>query len=292
VIMLRMPAFGLGGPWRDRTGFAMTMEQVSGLAWMSGYSDGPPTTLHGPCDPLAGAHATVALLIALQHRRNTGQGSFVEAPMVATALNIAAEQVIEYTGNKVLLERDGNRGPAAAPQNIYRSCDPADGDLRNNWVAIAVETDEQWKGLCSLMGDPEWARDSRFDNSAGRRRGQDEIDAWLTAWIGGQASRTVADRLCDAGVPAARVTPAWDLLALEQLQARNFFERVAHPVTGENPCATYPITFSNGPDRMHRRPAPTLGQDNAYVFGDVLGYSQAGLADLERGGIIGTALVS
>ena len=121
-IVVRMPAFGLDGPWRDRTGFAMTMEQVSGLAWLTGRADGPPVTLLGPCDPVGGAHATIALLGALAHRDRTGEGMLVEVPMVASALNMAAEQVITYSATGVRLERNGNRGTdPAVVQNLYRA---------------------------------------------------------------------------------------------------------------------------------------------------------------------------
>ena len=125
--MVRMPAFGLDGPWRDRTGYAQTMEQVSGMAWMTGYRDQAPQIPNGPCDPIAGTHATAALLLALEYRRRTGKGTLVEVPMVGGALNVAAEQVVEYSAYGNLLERDGNRGPGAAPQNLYLSADVDEG---------------------------------------------------------------------------------------------------------------------------------------------------------------------
>ena len=80
--MVRMPAFGLSGPWRDRTGFTMTMEQVSGMAWLCGFPEHPPGALFGPCDPGAGLHALTGLLAAVEHRRLTGEGRLVECPMV------------------------------------------------------------------------------------------------------------------------------------------------------------------------------------------------------------------
>ena len=132
--MLRMPAFGLDGPWRDRNGFAMTIEQASGLAWITGYRD-LPLVVRGACDPLGGMHAVFALLMALEHRRRTGEGQLVEVPLLETALNVAAEQVIEHSAYGALLERDENRGPVSAPQGVY-AC--AGDDV---FVAVAVETD-------------------------------------------------------------------------------------------------------------------------------------------------------
>src|SRR5437899_11862176 len=101
--MVRMPAFGLGGPWRDQVGYAQTMEQVSGLAWMTGFPDEQPRVPNGQADPAAGIHAAFACLLAVEHRRRTGEGQLVEVPMVRTALCSAAEQIVEYSSNHALL---------------------------------------------------------------------------------------------------------------------------------------------------------------------------------------------
>ena len=117
--LLRMPAFGLSGPWRDSSGFAQTMEQLCGLAWITGEKWDQPRIQQGLCDPNAGVHAVFALLVALAEREVTGRGSHVELPMVESALNAAAELVIEATAYGNILVRDGNRSPGAAPQGVY-----------------------------------------------------------------------------------------------------------------------------------------------------------------------------
>src|SRR5690606_31312783 len=104
----------------------------------------------------AGLHGLTALLLALEHRRRTGEGVRIEAAMVDAALNIAAEQVIEYSAYGNLLQRQGNRGPAAAPQNLYRTRDLDEFGRPDDWVAIAVATDEQWTGLVAALGNPGW----------------------------------------------------------------------------------------------------------------------------------------
>ena len=144
AIMVRMPGFGLDGPWRDNPAFAYIIEDASGLSWLTGYPDRNPYEPYSVGDPNAGVHALNALLLALEHRRRTGEGVLVEAAMVDAALNIAAEQVIEYSAYGALLERDGNRGPAAAPQNLYRSTDIDEFGRADSWVAVAVATDDQW----------------------------------------------------------------------------------------------------------------------------------------------------
>ncbi|HUM00577.1 MAG TPA: CoA transferase, partial [Mycobacterium sp.] len=121
VVMVRMPGFGLDGPWRDNPAFAYAIEAAAGLSWLTGYPDRPPYEPYSVGDPNAGVHALNGLLLALEHRRRTGQAVLVEASMVDAAINIAAEQVIEYTAYGALLQRAGNRGPAAAPQNLYHT---------------------------------------------------------------------------------------------------------------------------------------------------------------------------
>ena len=109
-----MPGFGLDGPWRDNPAFAYVIESASGVSWLTGYPDRPPYEPYSLGDPNAGVHALNALLLALEHRRRTGQGVLVEAAMVDAALNISAEQIIEHSAYGALLERAGNRGPTAA----------------------------------------------------------------------------------------------------------------------------------------------------------------------------------
>ena len=110
LVVARMPAFGLDGPWRDRVGFAPTMEQIAGLAWVTGLPDGPPVTPRGACDPLAGVHAAFAVLAALNFADRTGTGQLVELPMIETVLNVTAIQPIEAEVFGVTLSRRGNRG--------------------------------------------------------------------------------------------------------------------------------------------------------------------------------------
>lgn len=290
LVMVRMPAFGLTGPWRDRTGFAMTMEQVSGMAWLSGFPEHDPGALFGPCDPGAGLHALVGLLVALEHRRRTGEGRLVECPMVANALNVAGEQVIEYTANGVRLDRIGNRGLAAAPQNCYAAADWDDDLEQHRWVAIAVAGDEQWRALRAALGEPAWAADPAFDTHAGRMARHDELDAHLAAWCAERKSDEIVEQLWSAGVPAAPVVHPSEQLRFEQLVARDFFEHVEHPVHGDSVHVTYPFRLPGVDGPVHRRPAPLLGEHNRDVFGGLLGLGDEELAALEAAGVIGTAL--
>src|SRR3546814_5024261 len=117
----------------------------SDLTWMTGHPDQNPVSPYCVGDSNAGLHAVAGLLVALEHRRRTGEGALVEAAMVDAALNVAAEQVVERSAYGALLQRDGNRAPTAAPQNLYLTADTDDDDGQpDSWVAISVATDEQW----------------------------------------------------------------------------------------------------------------------------------------------------
>jgi crotonobetainyl-CoA:carnitine CoA-transferase CaiB-like acyl-CoA transferase len=286
--MLRMPAFGLSGPWRDRVGYAQTMEQVSGMAWLSGQPDGPPVTLYGPADPIGGSHGLIGLLIALEHRRKTGRGTLVEAPQVGGVLNLTAEQVVEFSAYGALLQRTGNRSPWAAPQNTYLCADVGEDGLRDSWVVISVEDDGQWDALCRAVGQPPWTKDPDLGVAAGRHAAADAIDRELSAWCDSRPASEILARLTAAGVPAAPVLAAHDAARIEQLLHRRFFEPVTHPVTGESLHSGFPARFSAGPERLHRRPAPTLGQHNEEILTELLGLDEAEIDQLARDGVIGT----
>jgi crotonobetainyl-CoA:carnitine CoA-transferase CaiB-like acyl-CoA transferase len=279
LIMVRMPAFGLDGPWRDRVGFAPTMEQLSGMAWRTGFADGPPMAPRGACDPIAGAHAAVALLAALTHRDRTGEGQLVEVPMVEVALNLTAEQVIEYQVHDVLLQRDGNRG-VGAPQNVYR-CAGEDA-----WIALAVETDAQWQGLVQALGSPAWAGDPALATAPARRRVHDELDARLAAWLATRAPAEAVDVLLAAGVPAAEVVSPPAALENEQLVDRGFFEQLRHPDAGCQHYAGLPVHPAPAGGWCHR-PPPTLGQHNDDVLAGEIGLAPSELDELRRRRVIG-----
>jgi crotonobetainyl-CoA:carnitine CoA-transferase CaiB-like acyl-CoA transferase len=290
TVLVRMPGFGLEGPWRDNPAFAYVIEAASGVSWLTGYPDRTPYDPYSIGDPNAGVHAVNAILLALEHRRRTGEGVFVEAAMVDAALNISAEQVIEYSAYGAVLERDGNRGPIAAPQNLYLSADVDEFGRLDSWIAIAVATDDQWVNLCQALGSPSWATDPALSTQAGRREHQDLIDERLAAWCEHRGRDEIVATLWDAGVPVAKVMQPHRQTELEQLAFRGFFEEVDHPVNGPARLSTVPMRFSAGPNTFHTEHAPLLGQHNHELLTE-LGLSDAEIAGLEADGIIGSAPV-
>jgi len=283
--MVRMPAFGLDGPWKDHVGFAQTMEQITGMAWLTGFADDQPRIQRGPCDPLAGMHAAFAALVALAEREATGKGSFIECPMVEGALNAAAEQIVEYSAYGNVLQRDGNRCSRAAPQGLY----PCAGHRPDaeQWLALSIETCAQWDQLKECLGRPAALDDARFASHAGRRRHHDALDAALGALFRNHGREDILARLVRHRVPAGTVWPATQTSLHPQLRARGFHEEIDHCVVGRHAIVTTPFR-SRHVTRWLRRPAPVVGQHNREILRDVLGYGEQRIAELEALQVIGT----
>ncbi len=280
LIMVRIPAFGLDGPWRDRPGFATNVEQVSGLAWVTGYAD-MPLTLKGLCDAVGGMHAAWATMNALEERRKSRTGTLVEVPLIEPALNVAAEGVIEYSAYGELLTRSGNRGPYAAPQGVYAS------RKQDRHVALAVATDAQWHALVVLIGTPAWARDPALASASGRRDAHDAIDEGLSGWFATRDRDDAIELLLAAGVPAAPLINAHRVDPNPQLEHRNYYRVFDHPCVGQIRYGDFPARFSSLPNGLRRSAAPTLGQHNDEVLRDELGLSDDEIAGLRERQIIG-----
>ncbi len=291
LVVLRAPAYGITGPWRERLAYAPTIEAQAGLAWITGFPDRGPEPPSGVADAMGGAHATVALLLALEYRRRTGRGMFLECPMVGSALNLAAEQVVEHSAYGHLLERRGNRGATCVPQGVYRTADADPDGARDRWVAISVATDEQWSALCRVVDAPSWAADAALAGAEGRRRVEDRIDEYLAAWCATRPGHAIVRALSGAGVPAEPVVPAHEHDRLEQVVWRKLFEPVEHPVTGTASFIGAPFRHANGPTVHNRRAAPLLGEHNRDILIRILGLSDPEVDDLEADGVIGNVVV-
>ena len=282
LVVARMPAFGLTGPWRDRVGFAPTMEQIAGLAWVTGLPDGPPVTPRGACDPLAGIHAAFAVLAALQFAERTGQGQLVELPMIESVLNVTAAQPIESEVFGITLSRQGNRGHGPAIQDLYRCA----GD--DDWIAVTVGTDEQWQALVGLMGRPSWSEDEAVATVTGRRQRADDIDHLLGEWFAGQQLSPAVELLAAAGIPAAPVVSPSLVTDNPQLRHRRFFEPLDHPRTGEGWYPRPPFAPLAGQAGWLKRTPPTLGEHNEQILRDLCGLTESDFARLAASEVIGT----
>lgn len=277
VILLRMPAFGLDGPWRDRPGFAQTTEQVSGIAWMTGEADGE-ALVRSTIDPIAGIHGAYAVLAALAARDRTGRGQQIEMPMAEVAMNVAAEPIVTWSASGVLLERDGNRGAPGAPQGVYRCAG------EEQWIAVSIASDHEWRALVEVLGAPDWAREPVLSTGAGRRARHDDLDTRLGEWFAHRERDDTVDALLGAGVLAA---PVWDQMIqdeLPQLAERGFTQWLDHPVAGP---VGYPGTGvrADSFDNSYRAPAPTVGQHTDEIL-HALGLTDDEIAALRSNGVI------
>ncbi len=281
-IMVRMPAFGLSGPSRDNGGFAQTMEQITGLAWLTGHVNDQPRIQRGPCDPLAGMHAAYASLVGLAEREATGEGCLLECTMVEGALNAAAEQLVEWSAYGAVLQRDGNRAPYAAPQGLY----PCAG--AENWLALSIATDAQWRALIDALGDPDWAKDTSLASREGRRAAHDKIDEEIIRFCADRDLASTVEDLIGRGIPAAPVCLGSEASQHPQLAARGLFEMCEHPVVGTHPIVTVPFRYATRREPWTRSPAPVLGQHNREILSQVVELSDAEIDALEADEVIGS----
>lgn len=280
AVMVRQPAFGLDGPWADRVGFAQNMEQMAGMAYLTGHADREPLVPRGPGDPLGGAHAAFATLVALAERDRTDRGVLVEVPLIEGSLNITAEPVVEHSAYGRMLEREGNRSAHCAPQGLY-ACDGEE-----QWLAVSVADDAQWHALARLLGDADLDADPSLADLAGRRAAHDRLDEAIASWAADRPLDVALDALHAAGVPAARLFDPRNVHTNPHFVSRGFFEDVPHVVVGSLPIAGMPFRMS-GRDRWIDEPAPTMGQHNRQVLGGMLGLDDAELARLTDAGVIG-----
>lgn len=281
IVMVRMPGYGLEGPWRDYVGWGNGFEQVSGQAVLTGMPDDRPASPGGYTDPAVGLHAVVATLAALEHRRTTGRGQLIEVSQIEVGACVGADAVIEYTLTGKVAPRLGNRARTMAPQGSYPAAD-------GRRVALSVTDDQAWARLRDVLGDPEWAADAALATTEGRLARHDDIDTALADWVGQDTASARTELLLRHGVAASVVAVASDFPDDPHLAARGYYQTLTHPVMGDDAYPGWPMRFSAAPTLPHRRVAPLLGEHNREVLGGELGLSDADLARLEKDEIIGT----
>jgi crotonobetainyl-CoA:carnitine CoA-transferase CaiB-like acyl-CoA transferase len=278
LVMVRMPGFGLQGPWRDYVGWAMGLEQASGMANATGYASTP---MHpgGFLDPCIGMHTAAAIQAALEHRDRTGIGQMIEVAQLEMAVTMTAEQIIEWSMNERIAPRIGNRHRAFAPQGVYRCAD-------GRHVALTVRDDDDWTRLVDALGAPAWARDMQLSTMSGRRDRHDELDVRLAAWAAERDSDAVVEQVRAAGVPVARTLAIPEMYDEPQLVARGWYEPHDNRITGTRRYPGWPMRFSFA-EHGHRWGPPTLGEHNAAVLSERLGLSPAEIDGLVADGLIG-----
>ena len=291
IIALRMPAYGSDGPYRFARALGVHLESVMGHTLLRGYPDLDPSYITSifSGDYVAGAHAAFAIMSALRHRRRTGDGQFIELAQAECAGGMLAQAFMDYSFNGIVQERIGNRSVNGhAPYNLYPAKSEGDGtDGGDRWVSISVMDDDQWLGLRAAMGDPEWASAPELRREAGRLERHDMLDERLAEWTSTQTDYELMHLLQSHGVPAAPVLDSSRIYDDAHVQHRGLNER--HELFDDVGSFRYNtpfMRFSETPLSI-RKPAVALGEDNDYVYREVLGYSASEFEGFRERGHIG-----
>jgi crotonobetainyl-CoA:carnitine CoA-transferase CaiB-like acyl-CoA transferase len=283
LIVVSMPGHGKAGPEADFIAYGTNVEQLAGLAHLTGYAGGPPQkTGISYGDPMAGIAAAGAIALALWDRRRTGLGHYIEIPQRENLIGALGEFVVAYSMNLREPERKGNRHTSMAPHGCY----PCAGE--DQWITIACENDTQFEAFCRVAGRPDFALDPRFADVVSRYRNQDLLDEQISEWTRTQDRYAAAALLQSAGIAAMPVTTVQDLLADEHLLARSFFETISHAVAGEWQVEGPHWRMSDTPGHI-RLPPPAFGEHNDYVFRQLLALSDDEIAELESSGVCARA---
>jgi len=291
IIMISMPGSGMTGPWRNHVGFGSSVEQMAGIPQLLGYLDGGPTC-HGigvaVTDPFSALNGAVAMLMALHWRQVTGKGQYIDLSQNEALTCTIGDAIMGYTLNRKVQGRRGNRHPFMAPHGCYRCQSfPGKDQGEDMWAVIAISSDVEWESFSQAIGSPSWTREERFADSLGRWQNQDELDKLIEAWTAEHDHYQVMHILQAAGIRAAPVVTAPELLSDPHLEKRGFFETFDHPEMGLHPYPGIPYKLSETPGSI-RMPAPTLGQHNEQILSELLGLSQREIAQLAAEEVIGT----
>ena len=277
LIMISSSLFGQDGPLSDVSGFGTMGAAIATFIELTGYPERSPA---GPfsayTDTVAPRFALAALLAALDHRRRTGEGQYIDHSQIESSLHFLTPWLLDYQLTGRVLTRMGNRDPDMAPHGVY----PSRGD--DDWVAIAVRDDGDWQRLCDVLARPDLAGDARYATLAGRLTNQDELDAAIAAWT---ATRTPAEAeatLQAGGVPAHAVIRASSAVDDPQLVHRGHLVRVPHSLHGESVVEGSRFRLSRTPARIGQPPA--VGEHTEQVIRDILGYDDERIADLAAAG--------
>ena len=281
IVMCSMPGFGATGEYADYPAFGPSVEAMTGLPSMMGYEGGEPRTsaLAFP-DPVAALNSAAAIMTALHHRRQTGEGQFIDLALTEGPICQIGEYVAAYSRTGHQPPRAGNSHPVHAPYGVY----PAAGD--DSWVAICVRSDKEWRDLCALMGRPELANNGRFREERVRRSNRDAVDAVVSDWSGTLDAEDIASAAQSVGIAAGRVAKNWQMLGDVHLNARGFFVDLEEPDVGRKKYPGQAIIME-GLRKSDWMPSARLGEHSGQIVSDILGMSQGHIERLESDGTIG-----
>jgi len=281
VVYLSTCLNGQFGPEAMVAGYGTTASALGGVYSLSGWPDRGPSPPYGAyTDTIAPRFGAAAIMAAIDYRRRTGKGQYIDQSQLEATIHFFAPPVMDYLVNGRIANRNGNHLPYAVPHGAY----PCKGDDR--WCSIAVFSDRQWESLCRVMGFPVWSMDEKFSTFLNRKHNENELDGLLGKWTGTLEAGDVMRLLQEAGVPCGVAQSKKDLFEDPQLKHRNHFRYLDNDEIGIHAYDGVSFKLSKTPDCQSA--APSLGRDNEYVFKELLGMSDDEIADLIIGHVITT----
>ena len=273
IIMLSSCMMGQTGPHHTLPGFGPHLAAISGFNHVAGWPDREPAALGPYTDFLAPHFNVLAILAALDYRRRTGKGQYIDMSQYENGAHFMSPLILDYAVNRRVAGRIGNHYPSAVPHGTYR----CQGDDR--WCAIAVFTDEEWESFCQVIGEPDWTRDAKFSTLLDRKQNEEELDRLVEEWTINHTAEEVMTRLQAAGVAAGLLENAQDLTERDpQLKHRHALWELDHPEAGVSHVPGPPFVLSKSPYELRR--APMLGEHNEYALKEILGMSDEEIAEL------------
>ena len=279
IIMLSSCMQGHTGPHATHPGFGPHLTALSGFNHIAGWPDREPAELGNHTDFIAPLFNALAPLAALDYRRRTGKGQYLDLSQYENAIHFLAPLILDYTVNQRVADRVGNRSPDAAPHGAYR-CRGED-----RWCAIAVFTDEEWQSFGKVIGNPAWTKEPKFATLLGRKENEEELDRLVEEWTINYSPEEVMTMMQAAGVAAGVLETGEDLLQHDpQLRQRCTFWELDHPEVGKYYAMGPSFVLSKSSCEVRR--APLLGEHNEYALKEVLAMSDEEIAELVTEGVI------
>jgi len=279
IILVSMAGFGKTGPERNHVGFGPIIEQMAGLASLTGYGDDgvPYKTGLSYGDPIGGLSAAGAVALALIQRRKTGKGVAIDLAQRETMSAMIGEAFVAASVRGEEPVHRGNRDPRYVPQGVYRCAG------EEQWAVVSVRSDDEWRSLAKVIGADGLASLSKDE----RHQRHDELDALIEAWTSTRQPQEVMETLQTAGIPAGRVLDTDAIHDDPHLTARGYWVRLPHPKmhSWRQPSTTWRLVEANPHLRRH---APLFGEHNEEILCGLLGLPASELPSLESAGIIGT----
>jgi crotonobetainyl-CoA:carnitine CoA-transferase CaiB-like acyl-CoA transferase len=281
IIMLSSCLMGQTGPLAKIAGFGNMAAAIAGFHNLTGWPDRRPAGPFGAyTDYVAPRFSAMALIAALDYRRRTGEGQYIDHSQAECAIHFLAPAILDYTVNGRVAGRVGNDDREFAPHGVY----PAAGADR--WVAIACRSDDDWRRLCSVIGRDDLARDTRYGSATQRSEHHAVLDSAIAAWSKTLEPVEAEKQLQSRGVPAHQVQNSTETYRDSQLHHRGHFVDVEHPSLGKFTIEGPRAKLSRTPAEVHRA-APMLGQDNQYVLEEILKYDEEKITELAAAGVLG-----